>query len=79
MKGYSAPAILLALFCSACATADPSPAKARYLAFEEALSDMENESVYREYLSDRLMSFHENATSDKELESLSSVNYLGWR
>lgn len=69
MKGYSAAVILLALFCSACATAEPSPAKARYLAYEKALSDTENDNVYREYLSDRLMSFHENAKSDKELES----------
>lgn len=69
MKGYY-PLLVLAFICSACATAEPLPAKARYLAFEEALAGSEDANLYRRYLSDRIMAIHEKAETDEELASL---------
>ncbi|PAU79794.1 hypothetical protein CK501_11365 [Halovibrio salipaludis] len=69
MKGYAAP-LLLAFICSACATAEPLPAKARYVAFEKALTGSEDASPFGRYLSNRIMAIHEKAETDEELASL---------
>ncbi|MYL26513.1 MULTISPECIES: hypothetical protein [Halomonadaceae] len=45
------------------------PAKARYMAFEEALSDTDDNRTYGKYLSNRLMSFHKKAASKEEQDS----------
>lgn len=69
MKGRITSVLCLALFCSACVTAEPMPAKARYMAFEEALNDTNDNNAYEKYLSSRLMSFHQKAESKEEQES----------